>query len=383
MISADRASRLSAMRTALKDSLQRTITSPLPDLGGPPHARSGVTTDRVLKWFVIASFPALVVGAWSVGDALAAALDSAGVGALGWRGWLLAADAVPGWLGSTLVGLSFWAPLFAVSFAVALAWEVAFAVGRRRSVDPGALMSAWLFAALLPPTMPLPVAAIGLSFGVVLGCHVFGGTGRYLVSPALLGVVYLTIAHSELFAPGAWLPAADSPSTWSDLASRGVAGLTGSGVSWADVLLGREIGAIATPSALLSFAGAAFLVARGAASRRTLLGGLVGLIVASYLLGASEDPVSEVPWYWHVTTGYFAFGLAFVATDPTTTPLTAMGRWLHGATIGVLVVVMRVANPEHPEGTLPALLLASLFAPVFDHVVIRIRARSSTRSLIA
>jgi Na+-transporting NADH:ubiquinone oxidoreductase subunit B len=87
-----------------------------------------------------------------------------------------------------------------------------------------------------------------------------------------------------------------------------------------------------------------------------------------------------IPWYWHLATGSFAFGLAFIATDPTTMPLTKLARWLHGGLAGVMLVVIRMASPAHPEATLSALLIAGLCIPLLDHLVVAVHARRLRRA---
>jgi Na+-transporting NADH:ubiquinone oxidoreductase subunit B len=79
-----------------------------------------------------------------------------------------------------------------------------------------------------------------------------------------------------------------------------------------------------------------------------------------------------LPWYWHLSTGGFAFGIAFLATDPVTSATTRAGRWVYGALIGFLVVLIRVLNPNHPEGVMMAILLGNVLAPLIDAVVVRV-----------
>lgn len=341
-----------------------------------PHVRARVGTDRLLAWFILASAPAVLVGCWSLGAALASASPEAGEGGLGgWRAALAAggaADGPAGVLASLGLGLSYFVPILTVAVVVAVAWETAFAVWRERPADPGIFMTAWLFAALSPATLPLPLAALGMSFGVVLGSKIFGGTGRYLVSPALLGAVFLSLAYPAVFDPRGAVPATALATTWSELATDGAAALEAAGRSWLAIFAGREVDLLGTSSALACLAGAGVLAVRGAASWRTLAGGLLGLWLAS---GLGAD--TPIPGRWHLAVGSFAFCLAFVATDPTTLPLTRLGRWLHGAAIGALVVAIRMLNPAHPEGSLAAILIAALFTPIFDHAVVAWHARVS------
>ena len=88
--------------------------------------------------------------------------------------------------------------------------------------------------------------------------------------------------------------------------------------------LGSELGATGTTSALACALGATYLIWLGAASLRTMTGAVAGLFVAATLanLTGNEDPAANLQWYWHLVLGNFAFAVAFLATDPTTTPLT-------------------------------------------------------------
>jgi Na+-transporting NADH:ubiquinone oxidoreductase subunit B len=321
-----------------------------------------------LGLFVYASLPAALAGVWNLGARVREASLQAPATPGPWQVEMLRDLGIgleqPGPLPAVAIGCAFLLPLLLTSLAVSRAWAEGFARLRGRPLDPGWALTAWLYTLLLPATMPLHFAALGLSFGVVFGCHVFGGSGRYIVNPALLGIAYAAIAHPSLLAGTQWLPGASVPSSWAAVAADGIAAGVAGGPAWLPLFLGNRIGALGTPSALACLLGAAFLIARGAASPRIVLAAVAGLALASGLLGA-------LPWYWHLALGNFAFVLAFVATDPTTRPLTAGGCWAYGALFGVLTIVLRVADPEHPEGTGFALLLASLCAPLLDHLATR------------
>jgi Na+-transporting NADH:ubiquinone oxidoreductase subunit B len=226
--------------------------------------------------------------------------------------------------------------LLVVALVVSRAWAEIFARTRRRPVDPAWLPAAWLFALLLPAGSPLALAALGMSFGLVFGCYAFGGTGRYLVNPALLGLVFLGIAYPDSPGPAAWLAEA-------------------------------AIGTPALASALASLAGAAYLIYARLAAAPVVAGGLAALAAAA----APNGLMTVSP---HLVLGNFAFVLAFVATDPTTRPRTVVGRWVYGALFGALTVVLRIRNPDHPEGAFAALLLASLCVPLVDRIAGALRA---------
>jgi Na+-transporting NADH:ubiquinone oxidoreductase subunit B len=69
--------------------------------------------------------------------------------------------------------------------------------------------------------------------------------------------------------------------------------------------------------------------------------------------------------------GGFAFGMIFMATDPVSSSMTFKGKYLFGALIGFMVVMIRVINPAFPEGIMLAILFANLFAPLIDHFVVQ------------
>ena len=76
-----------------------------------------------------------------------------------------------------------------------------------------------------------------------------------------------------------------------------------------------------------------------------------------------------MPWYWHVVTGGFAFGMFFMATDPVSASFTNSAKWAYGFLIGLMCVLIRVLNPAFPEGMMLAILFANLWAPLFDYFV--------------
>ncbi|HSG88749.1 MAG TPA: RnfABCDGE type electron transport complex subunit D [Pseudomonadales bacterium] len=366
-----------------------------PAAGRAPFVRSVASADGLLCAFVLASLPAFLIGVWNLGQQVSQALaQTPGATLSGWQGVVYralqslggepavaAADGAAatgaGPLECMVLGLALSLPLLLVVATVTLLWELLFAARRGGAIDPAWPMTAWLFVLLLPPATSLPLAVLGASFGVLFGAHIFGGSGRYVVSPALLGILFLRLAYPEVFQAGLpvvgpeALPVAGlaGGTTWSAVAADG----TGATAGLLATVLGSERGLLGTGSALACLAGGAWLVAKGAASVRTLVGALVGLVLGASLaqLGAPDDPVRGLAWYWHLALGNFAFAVAFLATDPSTSALTRPARWLHGLLIGLLTVMLRVVDPSHPEGALQAVLLAGLTVPVLDFLVLR------------
>jgi len=87
------------------------------------------------------------------------------------------------------------------------------------------------------------------------------------------------------------------------------------------------------------------------------------------MIGSETNPMFNLPFYWHVVIGGYAFGLAFMAVEPVSGSHTNLGRWYYGILIGIMVVLIRVINPAFPEGMMLAILFANLFAPLIDHFI--------------
>lgn len=139
-------------------------------------------------------------------------------------------------------------------------------------------------------------------------------------------------------------------------------------------ILGNMPGSIGEVSTLMIFIGGAFIIFFRIASWRIVAGVMLGMIAMSYLfnfIGSETNPLFAMPWYWHMVLGGFAFGMIFMATDPVSASFTDKGKWAYGILIGVMCVLIRVANPAYPEGMMLAILFANLFAPLFDYLVVQ------------
>jgi len=349
---------------------------------GAPHIRDGMNVQRLLNTFVVASIPCWFVGIWNIGEQTNLAMQIMGIDAApGWRGGLLLLLGVeydPTSFGACLIhGFLYFLPIFVVALLTGAFWEVLFAQQRIRPVDDGLLAIAWLYTLILPATAPLLQVALGMTFGLVVGKAIFGGSGRYIVSPVILGLGFLVFSYSGLiFEPGAWIPVAgyDEPTTIELFVDEGgVPALLAVNYTWLQLFLGNQPGPIGVSSVLGCFIGAAYLIYTGVASWRIMLGsfiGMVGSVLLFNTLGPADNPVFAVPWTWHLVTGGWAFGTVFLATDPVAAANTNPGRWGFGILVGVLTIVVRVTNPSYYEGVIFAILLASIFSPLFDYVVV-------------
>jgi Na+-transporting NADH:ubiquinone oxidoreductase subunit B len=101
-----------------------------------------------------------------------------------------------------------------------------------------------------------------------------------------------------------------------------------------------------------------------------LIGGLA-LSTLLWVAGSESNPMFQLPPWWHLVIGSFAFGLVFMATDPVSAAMTNVGRWVYGFLIGVMTILIRAINPAYPEGVMLAILFGNVMAPLIDYFVVQ------------
>jgi len=352
---------------------------------GQSHVRDAVDMKRVMTTVWWCAFFPMLVGMYMVGHNATAAMQELGIPALeGWRGMIISlmAGYDPNSLWDCFVyGAVFYVPIYAVTFVVGGLWEVLFAVKRGHVVNEGFFVTSILFSLTLPATIPLWQVAIGISFGVVVGKEIFGGTGKNFLNPALTGRAFLYFAYPAQISGDAVWTAVDGYSGATALslaAAGGLEGVMASGMTWWDAFLGNIQGSVGEVSTLAIFIGGAVLLTTRVASWRIMAGVFLGMTATSLMfnwIGSDTNPMFALPWHWHLVLGGFAFGMVYMATDPVSAAMTNTGRWWYGALIGVMCVLIRVVNPAFPEGMMLAILFANLFAPLFDWSVVRANVR--------
>lgn len=352
------------------------------------HVRDAIDLKRIMILVWMCAFPAMFFGMYNIGLQANEAI-AAGNGAVieGWREWIIqllgggAHNAASLW-DNFAFGAAYFLPIYLVTFVVGGFWEVLFATIRRHEVNEGFFVTSILFALILPPSIPLWQVALGISFGVVIGKEVFGGTGKNFLNPALTGRAFLFFAYpAQISGDSVWtaVDGFSGATALSIVSTDGLNGLLASGLSWMDAFFGFMQGSVGETSTLAILIGGSVLLIAGVASWRIVAGVMIGMIATTMLFnaGATEgsNPWFAVPWYWHLVLGGFAFGMMFMATDPVSASMTNTGKWFFGALIGLMVVLIRVVNPAFPEGMMLAILLANLFAPLIDYFVVQANIR--------
>lgn len=354
------------------------------------HVRDGIDLKRMMITVWLCAFPAMFFGMWNTGyqanlifadsPELLAAQD-------GWRialtGMLAGFNPSSLW-DNFIQGATWLVPVYAVTFIVGGFWEVLFASIRKHEVNEGFFVTSILFALILPPSIPLWQVALGISFGVVIGKEVFGGTGKNFLNPALTGRAFLFFAYPAQMSGDAVWTAVDGFAGATSLGLAAVGGIENvlnNGITWMSAFVGTIHGSLGETSTLAILIGGAVLLMTKIAAWRIVAGVMLGMIALSMLfnaLGSDTNPMFAMPWYWHLVVGGFAFGMIFMATDPVSASMTNTGKWIFGALIGVMVVLIRVVNPAFPEGMMLAILFANLFAPLIDHFIVQANIKRRT-----
>jgi len=368
----DKGRRLERLKP-LFEAVESIVFFPAIPTTQPPQVRDSLDLKRFMSIVLIALIPPLLFGIYNTG---LQARRAAG----------LVADVLPAFAD----GLEIVLPIILVSYAAGFFWEILFSAVRRHPISEGFLVTGLLFPLTLPPTIPLWQVALGISFGVVIGKEVFGGTGRNLFNPALTARAFLFFAYpAQMSGNAVWVAGTplDAVTGATPLAITTLAEpfarieemLAAQGYSLWRLFVGNYPGSIGGTSALCALIGAILLVAAGIASYRIILGGIAGMLAAGWLMHLFAGPHSP-PWFavdpiYHLVAGGFAFGIAYMATDPVTAPGTENARWVYGFFIGALTVLIRVVNPAFPEGVMLAILFMNMFSPLLEHVEIRARIR--------
>jgi Na+-transporting NADH:ubiquinone oxidoreductase subunit B len=353
----------------LFDATKTFFFFPSPKIQFSPFVRDNLDLKRFMSFVLIALLPVLVFGIYNTG----------------FQAGLARGEAYT-FFKSFLLGSRYVLPIIIVSYAVGFFWEIIFASFRGHNISEGFLVTGLLFPLTLPATIPLWQVALGISFGVVIGKEVFGGTGRNFLNPALTGRAFLFFSYPVSMSGEVWVTVKNSvdgvsgATALSVLAPEGekiTAALADAGFNLSNLFLGFVPGSIGETSVLCCILGALFLIITKIANFRIIIGGVTGCVVTAsifYLIPGGSDSWMNAGPLFHLCAGGFLFGITFMATDPVSAPGTNEGRWIFGFSIGFLTILIRTVNPAFVEGTMLAILFMNVFAPLLDHIVIKYKA---------
>ena len=356
--------------------------------GGPSHVRDGLDLKRLMMTVVFSLAGCVFMALYNTGYQANVAISRGAPQLATWQ--TRAVEALGFGFGPEDVvaclvhGALYFVPVLVVTFAVGGFWEGLFAVVRKHDLNEGFLVTGMLFPLILPPTVPLWQVALGVSFGVVVGKEIFGGTGMNVLNPALVGRAFIFFAYpAQLSGDTVWIAAetaADGLSGATALAQATLGGTANvlADVGWMEAFVGFVPGSMGETSALACLLGAVVLVVSGVGSWRIMVSVTVGTVAMAWTLntlGSATNPFFDISAAWHVVLGGWAFGTVYMATDPVSAPSALGGHYVYGFLIGILVVLIRVINPAYPEGMMLAILFMNLFAPLIEYFAVQSNLR--------
>ena len=323
------------------------------------HIRDAVDLKRTMAFVVLSLIPCIIFGMWNIGDQYFNALS-----------------VETNFLNNLIFGFWKFLPLLAVSYAVGLSVEFAFAISRGHSVNEGYLVTGMLIPLIMPVDVPLWMLAVSVVFAVVIGKEVFGGTGMNILNPALTARAFLFFAYpSYMSGDKVWVHGAGVDGYSGETILGALASNTSSwdNLKWNfnDALIGYIPGSVGETSFIAIIIGALILIFSGVGSWRIILSTFLGGYLTALLFNLwGVNFLMSTPAHIHLLIGGFAFGAVFMSTDPVSGSQTNKGKIIYGLLIGFFAIVIRVFNPAYPEGMMLAILLMNVFAPLIDHYIV-------------
>jgi Na+-transporting NADH:ubiquinone oxidoreductase subunit B len=324
------------------------------------HIRDAIDLKRTMITVIIALVPALLFGIYNAGYQYFIQVD---------------ANNMPAFMEIFTHGLWKVLPMIAVSYGVGLGIEFAFAIWRGHEVNEGYLVTGLLIPLVMPIDLPLWMLAISVSFAVVFGKEVYGGTGMNIFNPALLARAFSFFAYPT-FMSGDKVWVSEGINSPDAISGETILGALASGkevtnYSQWDMFMGFIPGSIGETSTFAILIGAAILIFTGIGSWRIMLSGVIGAALTAMMFNAIGLTVlMDFNWINHLIVGGFAFGIVFMATDPVSGAQTTKGKWIYGFFIGFFAMTIRIFNPAYPEGIMLAILLMNALVPIIDYFVV-------------
>ena len=282
-------------------------------------------------------------------------------------------------------------PYIIVSYGVGLGIEFTVAQWKKEEIQEGFLVSGFIIPLIVPINTPLWMVAIATAFAVIFAKEVFGGTGYNIFNVALIARAFLFFAYPTHMTGDKCFVRTEGTWGWDNGKAlvdgfSGATPLTEIATSAEATLMPADFwtmfnglipGSVGETCMWAILLGAILLIATGVASWKTMLSIFAGGALTAWLFNqfGAETAAANYPWYMHLISGGFAFGAVFMATDPVTSARTECGKWIYGALIGFMAVVIRVLNPGYPEGMMLAILLMNAFAPLIDWCVVQVNIK--------
>lgn len=298
-----------------------------------PHVHSGMTIDKLMWQVVIAMLPALIVAVWTFG--------------------------LP----------ALWTVLISVAACVATEWVIEkYCFHNHSTIGNGsAIVTGILLGFNVPSILPWWMTIIGAIVAIGIGKMSFGGLGRNIWNPALVGRVFLLLSFpaamttwptgvaSGLHAVSGASAHASTGATM--LATLNNGGLACEHVDMLGMMIGQMNGSLGEVGSLAIILGGLYLLFAKVITWHVPVSVLGSAALFSWIFGG--NPLLDL------FAGGLMLGAVFMATDYVTSPMTGRGKLIFGFMIGFITIIIRRFG-AYPEGVSFAILLMNSFVPLIN-----------------
>jgi len=261
--------------------------------------------------------------------------------------------------------------IIAVSYGTGALVEIIFAAARKKEIHEGFFVTGLIFPLTLSPNTPLWIVALGVSFGVLFGKEIFGGTGRNIFNPALVGRLFITMAFPGIMSASYQVPFVDAITTATPLLMfKNTLTLT----PYLDLLLGSTAGCMGEIFRLGLIIGGIFLILTKISNWRIPVFYLGTVFILSFF-GNLLIPEQVAPPLFQILTGGLLLGAFFMASDPVTSPYTKIGKIIYGILCGLLTVLIRSFS-GYLEGVMFSIVIMNGFSPLLDNIIVNLKFRA-------
>ena len=239
--------------------------------------------------------------------------------------------------------------------------------------DLSAVVTGILLAYTLPANCKWWLPIIGAFFAIVVVKQLYGGIGKNFLNPALAGRAFLLASYALFMTtwvvPGSLTSVigADATTMATPLSYMKAGEALPQYFTYKSMFLGTMPGCLGEVSALALLIGGVYLLCRKVITWHIPVS-FIGTVALLTLIFGSKNGggYTHVEWMLdNLLSGGLLLGAFFMATDYSTSPVTAPGRIIYGVGCGALTVLIRVFG-GFPEGVSFAILIMNCCAWMFD-----------------
>jgi electron transport complex protein RnfD len=312
-------------------------------VSGSPHIHGDQTVKKIMWGVVIALLPAMLVSIWYFG-----------IGAI------------------TTIAIA------VVTCVVSEYLMKRFLLNEDPSVSDGSsVITGMLLAFNVPSSLPWWQTVLGSIFAIGVAKIAFGGLGKNLFNPALVGRIFLLVSFPvnmtswpiPLSNRWVFVDALTGPTVLGRLKEGLANGETLSSLkaqlpAYQDMFMGQIGGSLGEVSAIAILLGGLYMLYRRIITWHIPVSYLLTVAVFTGILYLI-DPTHYIDPVFHLLAGGLMLGSFFMATDMVTSPMTYKGMLVFGFGCGILTVLIRNWG-AYPEGVSFAILIMNAVVPLIN-----------------